>query len=286
MIPSIRHKHKHLFPALLCLVVAALPDAASAEKKGRLSFAVGTGFYVTHEGHLVTANHVVANCTGPISVHSRLTVLRAEIVAKAPEHDLALIKIIPKFSFPHISKFRSLNKPLTVGEPVIVTGYPSESMSGEFVEFLTGDAKVTYTKSYIGDDSQFMFTYAAKSGYSGGPVLDRSGNVVGMTASATCTSSECMDGFKRTFSMKASTVEEAEQLEATIAQHVDTNIAASLPVIVRFLEDNGISYEESGDYASPSRERISEIAQSVANIRCPSEEKTLVDNSGIIKTEE
>ncbi|NBO19370.1 MAG: serine protease, partial [Proteobacteria bacterium] len=174
--------------------------------------------------------------------------------------------------------------PLKTGEPVIVTGYPSESMNGEFVEFLTGDAKVTYTKSHIGDDSQFMFTYAAKSGYSGGPVLDAAGNVVGMTASATCTSSKCMDGFKQTFSMKASTVEEVEKLEETIAKHVDTNIASSLPVIYRFLEKNGIPHEESAVMTPPTAERINEIAQSVANIRCPSEEKSLVEHSGVVRT--
>lgn len=266
--------------AVGCLLAShahALPDK-------RTSYAVGTGFYVTPEGHLITAYHVVANCSGPISVHGRLIVMKAKMVASDPEHDLALLKIVPNFTIPYVSQFRPLTKPIKTGEPVIVAGYPSESMNGEFVEFLTGDAKVTYTKSYIGDDSQFMFTYAAKSGYSGGPVLDASGNVVGMTASATCTSSKCMDGFKKTFSMKASNIEEVEKLEETIAQHVDTNIATSLPILYRFMEKNGIKHQESSATGAPTSERITQIAQSVANIRCPSEEKSLVQNSGVVKT--
>jgi S1-C subfamily serine protease len=151
-------------------------------------------------------------------------------------------------------------------------------------DHFSGDAKVTYTKSHIGDDSQFMFTYAAKSGYSGGPVLDASGNVIGMTASATCTSANCMDGFKQTFSMRASTIEEVERLEETIAQHVDTNIATSLPIIYRFLDKNKIAYEMSDAIGAPDNERINQIAQSVANIRCPSEEKSLVENAGVVRT--
>lgn len=270
-------------PLACAALICAHTPPAHATQKDRVSFAVGTGFYVTHAGHLLTANHVVENCTGPISVHSRMTVLKAKLIAQDRKHDLALIKVLPNFTFPHISKFRPLTKPVRAGEPVIVTGYPSESMNGEFVEFLTGDAKVTYTKSHIGDDSQFMFSYAAKSGYSGGPVLDKAGNVLGMTASATCISKSCMDGFKKTFTMKASTVEEAEALENTIAQHVDTNIATSLPVIIRFLDKNDIPFEESNAIGSPTTQRIREIAQSVANIRCPSAEKTLVENTGVVK---
>lgn len=261
----------------------AFPAYAAAPPK--LPYAVGTGFYVTHDGYLLTANHVVANCSGPISVHGRMMVLRAKVVATDLEHDMALLRIItPDVNIPSVISFRSLNQPIQMGEPVIVTGYPSESMSGEFAEFITSHAKVTNTKSHIGDNSQFMFTYAAKSGFSGGPVLDASGNVLGMTASATCTSATCMEGFKKTFSMRASTVEEVEKLEETIAKHVDTNIAESLPVIFRFLESHKITYQESQAKGAPSADRISEIAESIANIRCPSEEKSLVEHSGIVRT--
>ncbi len=252
------------------------------EKK---AYAVGTGFYITHDGYMLTANHVVANCSGPISIHGRLVVLRAKIVATDLEHDMAILKVLaPDVNIPYVTNFRSLTKPLKVGEPVIVTGYPSESMNGEFAEFITNDAKITNTKSHIGDNSQFMFTYAAKSGFSGGPVLDAAGNVLGMTASATCTSATCMEGFKKTFSMRATTVEEVEKLEETIAKHVDTNIAASLPVIFRFLESNKIPYQEAQATAVPTAQRISEIAQSIANVRCPSEEQSLIDHSGIVLT--
>lgn len=272
-----------LLACALALGISAPAHAVMQDKK--LAYAVGTGFYITHDGYLLTANHVVANCSGAISVHGRLMVLKAKVVASDVEHDMALLKVVvPDITIPYVTTFRPLSSPLKVGEPVIVTGYPSESMNGEFAEFITNDAKVINTKSHIGDNSQFMFTYAAKSGFSGGPVLDTSGNVLGMTASATCTSATCMDGFKKTFSMRASTVEEVEKLEDTIAKHVDTNIAASLPVIFQFLEKNKIAYQQSQSTGLPNAERISEIAQSIANVRCPSEEKSLVEHSGIVRT--
>jgi hypothetical protein len=276
---------RHASRLLACLgtVFCALFSTAHAASTDKLAYAVGTGFYITHDGYLLTANHVIANCSGPISIHGRIVVMKAKLVAADVDHDLALLKIVPNYPIPYTTQFRSLTKPLQVGEPVIVTGYPSESMSGEFAEFITNDAKITSTKSHIGDSSQFMFTYAAKSGFSGGPVLDVAGNVLGMTASATCTSPTCMEGFKKTFSMKATTVEEVEKLEETIAKHVDTNIAASLPVIFRFLDAQKVPYEQASTTTIPGPDRISEIAQSIANVRCPSEEKSLVEHSGIVR---
>lgn len=271
----------HVLLAALAVLCMASPAPADANRK--LSYAVGTGFYVTHDGYLLTANHVVANCSGPISVHGRLMVLRARHVASDVANDMALLKIIPDVSIPHVTRFRPLTRPLRNGEPVIVTGYPSENMTGEFAEFSTNDARITSTQSHIGDNSQFMFTYAAKSGFSGGPVLDAAGNVLGMTASATCASPGCMEGFRKTFTMRASTVEEVEKLEETIARHVDTNIAASLPVIFRFLESHKIPYTEGSATTVPTAERIAEIAQSIANIRCPSEEKSLIEHSGVVR---
>lgn len=264
-------------------VLLFLPAHAASNKK--LSYAVGTGFYITHDGYLLTANHVVSSCSGPISVHGRLMVLKAKLIASDIDHDIALLKIVTDdITIPYITTFRTLAQPVKIGEPIIVTGYPSESMTGEFAEFITNDAKITNTKSHIGDNSQFAFTYAAKSGFSGGPVLDASGNVLGMTASATCMSANCMEGFKKTFTMRATTLEEVEKLEETIAKHVDTNIAASLPILFRFLEKNKVPYQEGQITGSPTPSRITEIAQSIANIRCPSEEKSLLENSGIVGT--
>ncbi|MBY0407862.1 MAG: serine protease, partial [Rickettsiales bacterium] len=60
--------------ALGALALCALYTEALANKNNKLSYAVGTGFYVTHDGYLITANHVIANCSGPISVHGQLMV--------------------------------------------------------------------------------------------------------------------------------------------------------------------------------------------------------------------
>jgi S1-C subfamily serine protease len=277
-----------IFPGRISIIhlCAALllwcgPSHAATGKK--MSFSVGTGFYVSQDGYLLTARHVVDGCSGPISVHGRLVVLKAKLVAADPVHDIALLKIIPSFAIPHVASFRSAQSPLKLGEAVVVTGYPSESMDGEFVEFITSSAKITNIKSIRGDNSQFMFTYAAKSGYSGGPVLDAAGNVIGLTSSATCVNSACMDGFKKAFGLRAQSVEQVNDLEETISRYVDTNIGVSLPVIQAFLKANKVPYIETRGGNKPSSERISEIAQSIANVRCPSEERTLIENSGVIR---
>lgn len=270
-----------LIALLACAALCTAPAYAAPGK--RMTYAVGTAFYVTQDGYMLTANHVVDGCSGPISIHGRLVVLKAKLVAADPAHDLALLKIIPGFTIPYVVSFRSGQFPLKTGEPVVVTGYPAESMEGEFVEFITSSAKIISTKSLKGDNSQFLFNYAAKSGYSGGPVLDSAGHVVGMTASATCTSEACMEGFKKAFGLRAQSVEQVGILEETIARYVDTNIGISLPVIESFLKANKIAYKEADTNTRLSSSRISEIAQSIANVRCPSEERNLIENSGIVR---
>ena len=133
--------------------------------------ATGSGFVVSAEGHVVTNNHVVEDCR-EVRVASSGNVAR---LATDTLVDLALLKT--KTSQSNRATFRS-GRGVRVGEDIVVAGYPLRGL-------LSSDVNVTKgTLSSLagpGDDRRMIqITAPVQMGNSGGPVLDNSGNVVGV----------------------------------------------------------------------------------------------------------
>jgi serine protease Do len=133
----------------------------------------GTGFYVSHQGHVVTNNHVVESC-------SRITVrvdaarsLPASILARTSEDDLALLKVDH-----HPGHVGGIRVGMRLGEPVAVFGFPLTDVLSSSGNFTLGNITAL---SGIGDDPRFLQVSApVQKGNSGGPLLDENGNIVGV----------------------------------------------------------------------------------------------------------
>jgi len=100
-----------------------------------------------------------------------------EVVAWDEANDLGLLKSVKPFK--HIATLRT-GKNLAVGESISTYGYP---LFGE----LSDSAKITQgninSLAGIGNDSRVIqFDAPTQPGNSGGPVLDSSGNVVGVVS--------------------------------------------------------------------------------------------------------
>jgi hypothetical protein len=136
----------------------------------------GSGFFVSHEGDLITDNHVIEGCR-------ELQVVRddksnpARIVATDAGADLAILRV-PNMS-EDIARFRTeLEKP---GETVVVAGYPLQGL-------LTSKASVTtgIISALAGprEDKKLMqITAPVQPGNSGGPLVDTHGAVLGVIVS-------------------------------------------------------------------------------------------------------
>jgi len=136
--------------------------------------ATGTGFFVSSEGHLLTNHHVIKGCPRLDAGTAAMGMQRAQVVADDPGNDLAVLKLsaTPK----SVAAFRSGQ--VRQAEGVMIFGFP---LTGE----LASDGNITSGNitalAGLRDDSRYYQTSApSQPGNSGGPMLDMSGNVVGI----------------------------------------------------------------------------------------------------------
>ena len=140
--------------------------------------AVGSGFIVDQDGHIVTNNHVVA---GARSIRVRLhdgDSFEAKLLGRDAKTDLALLKIdagraLPFVEFGDSDRIRAGDWVMTIGNPFglggsvtagIVSARGRDLRGGSLVDFLQIDAPIN-------------------QGNSGGPAFDASGKVIGVNAS-------------------------------------------------------------------------------------------------------
>ena len=151
------------------------PRTEAPTKRPLEKSSTGSGFYVTHQGHILTNEHVVNGCA-EVRIPPSLPV---EIVARDEASDLALLRRSSGMTGAP-AKLRG-GRGIRPGDDVVVLGYPLHGL-------LASEANVTSgTVSALagpGDDRRlFQITAPVQLGNSGGPVLDLAGNAVGVVMS-------------------------------------------------------------------------------------------------------
>jgi S1-C subfamily serine protease len=137
----------------------------------------GSGFVISTDGHVLTNHHVVNNCVGDINANlSGQSATTLRVVSKDETNDLALLQA--SSSFKEIAAIRATaTRP---GEAVIAIGYPYHGLLTSDFTVTTGI--VSSLSGLLNDTRYLQISAAVQSGNSGGPLLDSSGNVVGVVA--------------------------------------------------------------------------------------------------------
>jgi S1-C subfamily serine protease len=194
----------------------AATQAAPARPTGPSS---GTGLVITKTGHVLTNFHVVDSCT---SLRARVpgeSAIPMEVVAKDPLNDLAVAKLASPL--PRVATFRT-GQPLRQGDAVVVFGFPlGDALASE------GNLTTGYVSALAGvanDSRHLQISAPVQPGNSGGPLVDMSGNVIGVVVSK----------------LNALAV---MKLAGDVPQNV--NFAIKAGVAEGFLEANGIEYQTS-----------------------------------------
>ena len=149
-----------------------------AESRPAGKTTTGSGIVATRDGIIVTNHHVVDGCSAIVVLDAHKNRAPAERLASDSKNDLALIRASRKF--PEVAAFRK-GMPLQAGESVMVIGYPLASILGSEPNVSLG--YVSATAGLRGDASTFQISAPIHKGNSGGPILDRSGNVTGIVSS-------------------------------------------------------------------------------------------------------
>lgn len=136
-----------------------------------------TGFLVDGNGFIVTNAHVVDNARNIVVENKKGDQFIAKPVYSDKTTDLAILKIIDTsfkkvnalpYTFPKISA--------ELGEHIFTLGYPRE-------EVVYGEGYLSAKSGYIGDTTSYQISISVNPGNSGGPVINKNGEVIGIISS-------------------------------------------------------------------------------------------------------
>lgn len=138
-------------------------------------WSVGSGLLVSPTT-VLTVSHVVASGAW-FSVRAGHSVVSAEVVADAPERELALLRLSEPLDG-HVFEFAEAEP--EVGAPVFALGYPG----GKPLSQTGGTVSGLDRRREVADqdlEHLVQFDAAIAGGNSGGPVVDASGQVIGLS---------------------------------------------------------------------------------------------------------
>jgi len=154
--------YERINPAIVA-IDAELEDGLSA----------GTGCIVSSDGMILTGSHVIEGCKSVEVTMFNGQTYKAEVLSMMGKNkDLALLKITPKRPLQTI-KFGDSEK-IKVGQKVLAIGNPF-GFSGTLTQGIV--SRIDKTKGRIQTDA------AINPGCSGGPLLNSSGEVIGINQS-------------------------------------------------------------------------------------------------------
>lgn len=209
------------------------------------SVSSGTGFFISNRGHIITNEHVVRGCS-EVMIRGSVDKTTAQVVNVDTYNDLALLQTEQRP--PRIAVMRDSRDAMRVGDPVMLIGYPQDrGVSGLY---RVNEATIINLQGPLDEPRWIQFSDSAQQGNSGGPLLDSSGNVIGVIVGKAR-----MVGYN-----------EDSGEEVTLRK---SDIAISLPVLKNFLHENNVYYRSRDSQAYFDTNRVENQARNyVVNIHC------------------
>jgi uncharacterized protein len=190
----------------------------------------GSAFFVTVQGALITNHHVVKDCKQIRIIDGA----EVKLIAIDAKEDLAVL-IGPALG--KVVNFRASDR-VSQGEEILAYGFPLQSVlatSGQI-----GAGLVSATSGLRNNASQLQVDVPLQVGNSGGPLLDRQGQLVGMTVA------------------KLNALQMA-RVTGDMPQNV--NFAIKHSVIKRFLETHRLQYVQTNNRGKLDTSAIADEAR-------------------------
>ena len=174
---------------ILSVLLMAFVSCTSAFAENMVS---GTGFFITADGYIATNNHVVDN-TSEIAIRDfHENVYKVTVVRRDVANDVAILKITEvneKASLrdvkPSLTGFPALPIRPSIGvlkgESAFTVGFPRPELQGDEAKITEGI--ISSLSGIEGEPNHFQISVPIQPGNSGGPLIDKSGHVIGLTSS-------------------------------------------------------------------------------------------------------
>lgn len=144
------------------------------------SYGVGSGVIINEAGAILTSNHVVADATSIEVIFTDGTQAGAQVISTQPENDIAVLQAdgAPEVIVPAVmgssAAMRIGDEAYAVGNPLGLPG----SMSAGVISGFNRSFRLANSDQQL--DGLIQFDTAVNPGNSGGPLLNRNGQVVGI----------------------------------------------------------------------------------------------------------
>jgi serine protease Do len=162
-------------PASGASVTAGSGASEAAPSQLHRTHMLGSGFVIDSTGIIVTNRHVIEGATDILVTLQDNTLLRATVLAKADDMDIALLKVTPNSPLPTVTFGDS--DAVRVGDQVVAIGNPlglGGTVTRGIVSALNRDISDSPYDDFIQTDA------AINHGNSGGPLFNERGEVIGM----------------------------------------------------------------------------------------------------------
>lgn len=220
----------------IALALATTAPSAVAQSTPSSS---GTGFFVNAEGWVLTNAHVLESCSRvSVSDYGDGTDIKLD-----RQNDLGLLKVV---SGKGIQPLRFRQPAPRLGDDIVAFGYPLAGFLSDSLKVTTGNIN---SLGGLDNDTRYLQISAPlQPGNSGGPVMDRSGAVLGISTAV----------LGQTFA------------GATGILPQNVNFAIRSNVAELFLQSRGVEYDHaSADKETLSTADLSDLAiPSVVQILC------------------
>ncbi len=145
----------------------------------------GTGFAISSNGIIATNHHVIkgASTIKVRGINGDFTkAYRAKVLVEDMNNDLALLQIQDSnFYNLGVIPYTFGTKSTDVGSSIFILGYPMRSSMGD--EIKVTDGIISANSGYKNDITTYQISAPAQPGNSGGPLLDKKGNILGVISS-------------------------------------------------------------------------------------------------------
>ena len=206
---------------LLLAKLDEIPAGTNSDKpkntnaKDKISSSSGSGFVVA-ANTIVTNAHVVDNCS-EIRVRQRSLDKTATLLTSSQQSDLALLSI--SGGLETAAPFRHSAE---LGEDVMLAGYPLSGVLSS--DLIVTSGQVNSLAGLENDSTRIQISAPVQPGNSGGPLIDRSGGIVGVIVSKL-------------------NVSKLAKVTGDFAQNI--NFAIKPEILRLFLDANQMSYRTS-----------------------------------------